>query len=210
MLLSTYHLPTYLAYLTGLHFAMQDVLKFKEDENEEFPHLPKIRQEEELVTDFDRSIDFYGGRRVQKSSQVSFYGRGKECCGAHHILCVCNMTISWQQSHSNSGSFSEWANFPSFGKVTETQPQQQQPIADFADFSTVVEPNPIDSSSLPPSNSSNLPCTISSDGECTKEPIEDETKMTSALRTVPFTAKEVLADPIDQTEECIGIKAKTL
>ncbi len=65
----------YLAHLMGLHFAMQDVLQFNEDENntiEEFPHLSKTWQEEELVPDFNRSIDFDVGRGVQESSQVSF------------------------------------------------------------------------------------------------------------------------------------------
>ncbi len=101
-----------------------------------------------------------------------------------------------------------YAKFSAFGAVAveETQPQ---PIADFADFSEVLEPNPIDSSS-PQSNSiSNSPCTITARAR-TKEPVEDEMEMASAARTVPFDAKKVVADPSEQTGECFGIKSKTI
>ncbi len=113
----------------------------------------------------------------------------------------CDMTISWQQTDSNSSPLTDWAHFPSFDEVTTTQTQQ---VADFSNFSTAVESNPIDSSLLSPANSSSVPpFTKSLDNECTKGMFGDETNMSS-------TGNEALAGPSEPTEKCNGIKAKTI
>ncbi len=181
----------------NFEFSLKDVLKLKEDRNsyvEEFPNTSRIWQDEEfeLVTDFNKSLDFDGGGggAAAQGSQVSF----KERCVYRLSCCTCRTKNPFFQTHSNSGSsLLGCTNFSAFGASEETTPPPPT-IADFADFSEVMESNQSSSSSI-----SNSPYTTTVMDRTNEPIVESETaEMASAVRTVPFDAKNVVTDPSEQ------------